>query len=266
MPVSAAKSEQEKITGLHHVQGEDSVLKSPTEFSVHTTITLSSMQHFNRPWRLLLLPTSNQRALLPIVQVDLLFSGSRQKIGNALLDSGAQISLIRTPIAEELRLKGKETVITITKVEGQEEELRTKTYQVRIRSLENHTRYTIQATGIPWITDEISKVRVDDIARKLDLNKKQLHRGFGTADLLIGIDQAKFHVGETKEAGDLVARHTPLGWVIFGATHDQNLQEYQVYHVKTTESMGVSVKPCSQVERKEAKIIEDSCKKGVTNG
>ena len=45
--------------------------------------------------------TSNKRALLPIVQVDLLGSGSRQKIGNALLDSGAQISLIRTPIAED---------------------------------------------------------------------------------------------------------------------------------------------------------------------
>ena len=162
---------------------------------------------------------------------------------------------------------------------GQEEELRTKTYQVRIRSLENHTPYTIQAIGIQWISDEISKVRVDDIARKLGLNKEQLHRGFGTADLLIGIDQAKFHVGETREAGHLVARHTPLGWVIFGATPNQKLQECQVYHVKletpidltsfwTTESMGVSFKPCScdtgklsQVERKEAKIIEDSCKK-----
>ena len=176
--------------------------------------------------------TSNKRTLLPIVQVDLLGSGSREKIGNALLDSGAQISLIRTPIAEELRLKGKEPVITITKVGGQEEELSTKTYQVRIRSLENHTPYTIQAIGIPWISDEISKVRVDDIARKLGLNKEQLHRGFGTADLLIGIDQAKFHVGETREAGDLVARHTPLGWVIFGATPNQKLQECQVYHVK----------------------------------
>ena len=107
----------------------------------------------------------------------------------------------------------------------------------------------------------------------------QLHRGFGTTDLLIGIDHAKYHVGETKEAGDMVARYTPLGWVIFGAKPDQKLQECQVYHVKletpidltsfwSTESMGVSAKPCncdneklSLVERKEAKIIQDSCKK-----
>ena len=221
----------------------------------------------------------NTTALLPIVQVDLLGTGSRRKIGNALLDSGAQISLIRTSMAEELGLKGKNIVITITKVGGQEEELRTKMYQVRMGSLENRSVYTIQAIGIPWISDEIPEVRLDDIARQFGLNKAHLHRGFGTADLLIGIDQAKFHVGETKEAGNMIARHTPLGWVIFGATPSQKLEECQVYHVKletpvdltnfwTTESMGVSVNPCScdaeelsPIERKEAKIIEDSCRK-----
>ena len=148
-----------------------------------------------------------------------------------------------------------------------------------MRPLENHSVYTIQAIGIPWFSDDISEVRVDDIARKFGLNEAQLNRGSGTADLLIGIDHAKYHVGETKENGDMVARHTPLGWVIFGATPDQKLQECQVYHVKletpidlttfwSTESMGVSVKPCncdtgklSQIERKEAKLIEDSCKK-----
>ena len=70
--------------------------------------------------------TGNKRALLPIVQVDLLGTGSRRKTGNALLDSGAQISLIRMSIAEDLGLKGKNIVITITKVGGQEEELKTK--------------------------------------------------------------------------------------------------------------------------------------------
>jgi len=36
-------------------------------------------------------------------------------------------------VAEELKLKGRNIVITVTKVGGQEEELSTKIYQVRIR-------------------------------------------------------------------------------------------------------------------------------------
>ena len=52
---------------------------------------------------------------------------------------------------------------------GQEEELRTKTYQVRMGSLENRSVYTIQAIGIPWISDEIPEVRLDDIARQFGL-------------------------------------------------------------------------------------------------
>jgi hypothetical protein len=89
----------------------------------------------------------------------------------------------------------------------------------------------------------------------------------------------RIHTGETKKAGNLVARHSPLGWVIFGATSSQQLETSRANHVKfatpvdmtefwSTESMEVSVKPCfcepeklSPIERKEAKVIEDSCEK-----
>ena len=81
----------------------------------------------------------NQKALLPIVQVDIVGSGRLLQRANALLDSGAQISLIRSSVAEDLKLKGKDIVVTITKVGGQEEELSTKNYQVRIRSLEDRS-------------------------------------------------------------------------------------------------------------------------------
>ena len=73
--------------------------------------------------------------------------------------------------------------------------------------------------------------------------------------------------------------NSPLGWVIFGISPGSESQVNKVYHVKflspvditdfwKTESMGVDVKPCvceadnlSQIEREEAKIIEDSCEK-----
>lgn len=73
--------------------------------------------------------------LLPIVQVDLPGSGSQQKTRNALLDSGAEINLIGISIAKDLRLRGKNIIITITTVGKQEEELRMKMYQVCMRLL-----------------------------------------------------------------------------------------------------------------------------------
>ena len=223
--------------------------------------------------------TTDKTAMLPIVQANILGLNGLKKKGNVLLDSGAQISLIKTSAAKDLKLKGKDVVVTLIKVGCQEEELHTKVYRVTVQSLENQSCHTIEAIGIPSVSDEISFVKIDEVIRKFGLSRGDIRRGTGDADLLIGIDQAKLHTGETKEAGNLVAGHSPLGWVIFGATTSQQLGTSRVNHVKfatpvdmtefwSTESMGVSVKPCfcepqrlSPIERKEAKVIEDSCEK-----
>ena len=117
------------------------------------------------------------------------------------------MSLIRSSVAEDLKLKGRDIVITITKVGGQEEELSTKSYQVRIRSLEDRSAHAIQAIGIPFISEDITDVKVADIARQLGLKKGQLCQGNGHIDLLIGIDQAKLHTGETRQAGNVVVSY-----------------------------------------------------------
>lgn len=49
---------------------------------------------------------NNQKELLPNVQVDIVGSGRLLQRANALLDSGAQISLIRSSVAEDLKPKG----------------------------------------------------------------------------------------------------------------------------------------------------------------
>ena len=87
------------------------------------------------------------------------------------------------------------------------------------------------------------------------------------------------HMGETRRAGHLVARKSPLGWVIFGAKQGNVQEDNRVLHIKytmpedlsdfwTTEAMGVAITPylcpadkLSQIEREEAKIIENSCQK-----
>ena len=66
-------------------------------------------------------------------------------------------------------------MITITKVGGQEEELRTKWYQVSIRSVEDRSANVIQAIGIPSISEDITDVKVTDVARQLG----PTHRNIG---------------------------------------------------------------------------------------
>ncbi|XP_048590228.1 uncharacterized protein LOC116612667 isoform X2 [Nematostella vectensis] len=101
----------------------------------------------------------------------------------------------------------------------------------------------------------------------------------GRVDLLIGIDHAQLHTGPSKQSDKLVARNTPLGWVVFGGSAADTEKVSQVYHVALaphldlatswkTESMGVEVKPCvceadklSQVEREETEVISNSCRK-----
>jgi len=67
--------------------------------------------------------TDNHDALLPVITADISGQGGLYKRGNILLDSGAQVSLIRMETAESLGLEGKNVSITITKVGGEEQEM-----------------------------------------------------------------------------------------------------------------------------------------------
>ena len=109
--------------------------------------------------------TSSQQAILPVVLVEILGSGNIKKQGNLLLDSGAQVSLITLSVADELGLKGKEVNITISKIGGEEEELTTKLFRVRIQSLANQSvTHTVTAVGIPCISSDITEKKLSHVA------------------------------------------------------------------------------------------------------
>ena len=163
--------------------------------------------------------TTKGQALLPTITADIIGSRKVKEQANILLDTGAQVSLIRKPVAEEMGLKGKDVTMTIAKVGGEEEEeLVTKVYEVRIRSLENKATHVIKAIGIPSISSDTSSVNFDEIAKAFGISKSKFWRKDGPDDILVGIDNPMLHIGETRQQGDLVARHSPLGWVLFGAT------------------------------------------------
>ena len=161
-----------------------------------------------------------KEALLPVVVAFVVGRNGKREEAIILMDSGAQISLVRDDVARRLKLEGKDVTVTMTTVGGQVEELKTKMYEVPIKSKENNCLFSVNAIGIPCISDEIKEVEVEAIERHIRLKKNVLSHGSGNVDVLIGIDHASMHTGKIKQAGNLVARHSPspLGWLVFGAT------------------------------------------------
>ena len=225
----------------------------------------------------------NEEVILPVTSADIFGCNILRKRGNVLFDSGAQISLIRQETADSLGIREKETLVTITKVGEQEEEINTKDYNVPISAIDDRGTYTVKTIGIPVISNESSSIDTEKVMEQLGLSGEKIRRKKGPIDLVIGIDHAQLHTGPTKQKDHIVARKSPLGWVLFGnksgtATSAAGVST-RVLHVKytasvdisefwKTESMGVLVKPCvceadklSQVEREEKILIENSALK-----
>jgi hypothetical protein len=147
-----------------------------------------------------------KEALLPVVSAFVLGNNGKREEANILMDSGAQISLVRNDVAQRLKLKGKDISITMVTVGGQEEEIKTKLFTVPIRSMESNSVFTVNAIGIPCISNEITKVEVREMEKYFGLKGNTLNRGSGNLDVLIGIDHATMHIGEIKQIGNMVAR------------------------------------------------------------
>ena len=143
-----------------------------------------------------------------------------QKQSNTVIDSGAQVHLICEETAAALGLKGNDTTVTIMKVGGEEETNNTKVYRVPVSSPDNTKMFSIKAIGIPCISEEVSAVQLKLIAKLLGLENER-----------IGINHAQMHTGQTRQSGQLVARKTPLGWVVFGVPSGKTQVNGRVCHV-----------------------------------
>ena len=156
--------------------------------------------------------TEERGALFPIISANVSGQNGIYKRGNILLDTGAQVSLIRNDIA--IVLKGKDTSVTVTKVGGEEETTKAKEYRVPVNSLDDRFKHSIKAIGIQNISDDITAVQNTQLADLLCVPNETIHPGKEQIDMLIGIDHAHIHTGETKQVGLLVARKTPPGWLL----------------------------------------------------
>lgn len=158
--------------------------------------------------------TEKSEALLPVIAASIGGRNGLYRHANVLLDSGSQTSLIRLETAEILGLEGKCVSVTITKVSGEEEEMTTKAFKVQVTSLDNQKTFTVKAIGIPCISGDVVDVKTKEIAECLSLKKEDINSGKGPVNRLIGINQAHMHTGETRQAGNLIVRKSPVGWVV----------------------------------------------------
>ena len=108
-------------------------------------------------------------------------------------------------------MEGKNVSITITKVGGEEQKMKTKEFKVQVMSPSNKRGFLIKAVGNPTTRDDVAAITRTDVTELAQLTGEKIHRGTGPVDLLNGIDHARLHTNETKQSGHLVARNSPLG-------------------------------------------------------
>ncbi|XP_067030552.1 uncharacterized protein [Acropora muricata] len=212
--------------------------------------------------------------MLPIVSGLIKGSDTETVEASVFCDSGVQVSIIRTALAECLCLESKLIKIVITKVEGVEEDLDTKLYTFPVCGNNGRLKQTIRAVGIPQISDETSNPNVKYISSVLGILVNKLHRRAGPVDLLIGVNYPRFHIGETKKTEGFDARKSSLGY----DSRDVLPQMKQVLHVRLatptditafwkTGAIGVSFPSytceagkMSKEEQAELRLNEESCK------
>ena len=153
---------------------------------------------------------NSAEAVLPVLSANISNANGIFKRGNAHLDSGSQISLIKQETAGTLGLKGKEASVTISKVGGEEETLKSKQCTEQLTSIDDNKRFTVKASAIPSISDEITTGNTSHFPELLGLPDAKIHRGKEHVDLLIGIDHVHMHTGDTRQVEHLLVRNSPL--------------------------------------------------------
>ena len=231
------------------------------------------MLHRTKPVQVgVTLAADKRESIHPVMSANISHSNGIFKRANVLLDSGAQGTLLCRDTVEAVGLKGHCVSSMIAKIGGEEETIKPQRYTVAVSPVDGHKYHSIKVTGIQIISDNVKAVNTSRLSELFGLKNQKFRRGKGHVDLLISIDHAHLHLGETKQLGKLMGSTSPLGWIVFGGKPGGTQEVNNVFHVVdltdfwTMESMGVNAKLCdckapqlSQSEREEAEIIEDSC-------
>ncbi|PIK60030.1 hypothetical protein BSL78_03028 [Apostichopus japonicus] len=126
---------------------------------------------------------SNNEVALPIISTRM-GTSVNYTTGNVLLDSGANVTLIRVKVAEQLGLEGKPISVDLDILGGDVQAYQTKVYRLKMYSA-NQREYTISAVGVPEISN-VPRVSTVILRNMESVLGQTLCRGYGAVDVLLG--------------------------------------------------------------------------------
>ena len=163
---------------------------------------------------------------LQIVPVNIRTPAGLVKTTYALLDNGSQSSLIRRDIADELRLEGPETNLTLGTISDQEVRHPSKRVQLTVTSVTDGEEYdipwawTVPALNVPA---QRFKLNSDDHSSLSELASYQFENvDSSQIGLLIGANAPDAILPveiRRNKPGSPIAVRTGLGWTIFGVAN-----------------------------------------------
>ena len=107
----------------------------------------------------------------------------------AMYDTGANVNIIVTSLAERLGLKGRSIQQTITTAGGERTVHATKQYWVPLRKRSGEA-YKVLCIGMDRITEDVGLVDVKEAAGLFGLREMDVYRPQGQVDLILGIHEA----------------------------------------------------------------------------
>ena len=208
---------------------------------------------------------------LSVVPVRLKGLDSSSIITYALLDTGSQSTLIRSDIANKLKLKKKDRKITITTINDTGSKTRVKETSLRVENKDDGVGvdiehcYIVPKTSFYMPKQQYSSTMMEKMKNEQGI---KLHNALSEEiGLLIGANAPSVHIPieivEGKEAQPFAIR-TMFGWTLFGACGQPKTISMNNLIIKSDENLHQSVKRLwdqdfmtNPSDRDEAPSIED---------
>ena len=119
-----------------------------------------------------------------------------------MYDTGANVNIVVTKVAESLGLQGRPVTQTITTAGGERTVCTTKQYWVPLRKRSGEV-YRVLCLGMDRITEDVELVDVSKAARLFGVDAADVFRPKGQVDLILGIGEAGVFPVHKRKIGNL---------------------------------------------------------------
>ena len=163
----------------------------------------------------------NGTTYLQILPVEV-FGPNGSAIANALLDTGSQVTILSTKLANVVGLKGEKATLELTTVNGKSSPKQVSMVELTIKGINQRVEHSIQqvyvdkAFTLPCNTLQVQDIQTYPHLKDIKICKPIENQN---VDLLIGANASEILLPLECRRGkpeDPIAVKTPLGWTIFG--------------------------------------------------